>query len=238
MFTTNPQAQPGVYGPYTSQPRTLIYSDFEKVQRVSVPLVIDGTNSSWATNSPYTWLLPAGMLFGRNSTSKKYAPSVLGQTTANYVSGGTTVTTDANTAAYLASRLGASGTFNITGPAAASTAAASTSTTLVTYSAVNTTTGAITVTNIGANVLAGAWIQPIDGSQTVLWILGDDQGVAVVDGFFNRIDAQTGQMLSGGGCINTGYIVNYPTDPGFKLYVKAALRANASGMTFLDDFTG
>ena len=52
-------------------------------------------------------------------------------------------------------RIGSTGTFNLIGPASA---AGSNNTTQVTYSAVNTTTGVITITNIGANRIAGCFV--------------------------------------------------------------------------------
>jgi hypothetical protein len=33
-------------------------------------------------------------------------------------------------------------------------------------------------------------------------------------------------------------IVNYPSDPSLKAYLKSALRATCPGVTFLDDITG
>ena len=56
----------------------------------------------------------------------------------------TTITTDVNTAAELVRRIGATGTFKLTGPP---TAGGAVVTQTVTFSAVNTSTGAITITD-------------------------------------------------------------------------------------------
>jgi hypothetical protein len=54
----------------------------------------------------------------------------------------------------------------------------------------------------------------------------------------NRVDVFCGMLLAGGGTINTGMIVNYPSDASLKTYVKSALKAACPGVTFLDDITG
>ena len=64
-------------------------------------------------------------------------------------------------------------------------------------------------------------------------------GLQIVDQTYtNRVDVFCGTLLAGGGTINTGMIVNYPSDPSLKAYVKSALRATCPGVTFLDDITG
>jgi hypothetical protein len=235
MFS-NPQGKPGVVGNYDSQPREVFYSGREFAQFWAPPVTIDGTNSSNPLNAPYVWLLWAGTPMGRITATGKYANSILGLTAAAAASGATSITTDVNTAAEIVRRIGATGTFKLTGPPAASGAVA---VQVVTYSAVNTTTGVITCTALSAAAVSLSLIQPTDGSESIFTLLCEVDGLQIVDQTHtNRVDVFCGTLLAGGGTINTGMIVNYPSDPSLKTYVKSALKATCTGVTFLDDITG
>jgi hypothetical protein len=235
MFSI-PQGKPGVVGFFVSQPREVFFSGREFAQFWAPPVTVDGTNSSNPTNAPYTWLLWAGQLMGRITATGKYANSVIGLTSAATASGATSITTDVNTAAEIVRRIGASGTFKLTGPPAASGVVA---TQVVTYSAVNTSTGVITVTATSAAAVSASLIQPTDGSESIVTLLCETDGLQVIDQTHtNRVDVFCGTLLAGGGTVNTGMIVNYPTDPSLKTFVKSALRTYCPGVTFLDDITG
>jgi hypothetical protein len=235
MFSV-PQGKPGVVGNFVSQPREVFYSGRQFAQFWAPPVTIDGTNSGNALNAPYTWLLWAGMPMGRITASGKYANSILGLTSSATASGATSIATDVNTAAEIVRRIGASGTFKLTGPPAASGTVA---TQVVTYSAVNTTTGVITVTATSAAAVAGSFIQPTDGSEAILTLLCETDGLQVIDQTHtNRVDVFCGTLLAGGGTINTGMIANYPSDPSLKTYLKSSIRTFCPGVTFLDDITG
>ncbi len=198
-------------------------------------MTVDGTNSSNPLNAPYTWLLWAGTPMGRVTATGKYANSILGLSTVAAASAATSVTTDVNTAAEIVRRIGATGTFKLTGPPAA---AGTVATQVVTYSAVNTTTGVITCTALSAAAVSGSLIQPTDGSESILTLLCETDGLQIVDQTHtNRVDVFCGTLLAGGGTINTGMIVNYPSDSSLKAYVKNALRAICPGVSFLDDIT-
>ena len=235
MFSI-PQGKPGVVGNFTSQPREVFYSGREFAQFWAPPVTVDGTNSGNPLNAPYTWLLWAGTPMGRITATGKYANSIFGLSTAAAASAATSVTTDVNTAAEIVRRIGASGTFKLPGPPAAAGTGA---TQVVTYSAVNTTTGVITCTALSAAAVSGSLIQPTYGSETILTLLCETDGLQIVDQTHtNRVDVFCGTLLAAGGTINTGMIVNYPSDPSLKTYVKAALRSICHGVTFLDDITG
>lgn len=237
----SPNALPGMQNLYVSQPRDIFYSEADKAQYFSPPPAIDGTASGNAANAPYSWLLWAGQVVGRETSSGKYATSIMGQSTASYTSGATSLTTDVNTAAELVRRVGTSGTFSLIGPpSAAGTVASAT----VTYSAVNLSTGVITVSNIGANYISGSWIGPTDGSQlsggsSIYTLLAEINGVKVADVLnTTRVDAFTNRLWAGGGIINTSLIVNYPSDTSMITYLKTKIRAAVPGAAFSDDFTG
>jgi hypothetical protein len=235
MFSI-PQGKPGVVGNYVSQPREVFYSGREFAQFWAPPVTIDGTNSGNPLNAPYTWLLWAGMLMGKVTATGKYANSVIGLTGAAAASAATSISTDVNTAAEIVRRIGASGTFKLTGPPAAGGTVA---TQVVTYSAINTATGAITCTALSAAAVAGSFIQPTDGSEKIVTLLCETDGLQVVDQTHtNRVDVFCGTLLADGGTINTGMIVNYPSDSSLRAFVKSSIRTICPGVTFLDDITG
>jgi hypothetical protein len=236
MFSV-PTGKPGVLTTYTATPREIFLANRQFAQFIAQPVTIDGTLSGNPLNAPFNWLLFAGTLLGRVTATGKYAPSILGVTSAAYAHTGgsnTTVSTDVNTAAEIVRRIGTSGTFKLTGPPAASgTVAVQT----VTFSAVNTSTGAITITSTGSDAIAGSFIQPTDGSETVVTLLCDAWGKKVADQLnTTRVDVFDSQLLAAGGTINTAVVVNYPTDSSLKTWAKAALKTTCPGVNFSDDF--
>jgi hypothetical protein len=236
MFSV-PNGKPGVFSTYTATPREVFLANRQFAQFVAGPVTVDGTLSGNPLNAPFTWLLFAGTAMGRVTATGKYANSIIGSTTAAYAhSGGsnTTLTTDVNTAAEIVRRIGNSGTFKLTAPPAASGTVA---TQTVTFSAVNPSTGAITITALGADAISGAFIQPTDGSESIVTLLCDAWGTKVVDQLnTTRVDVFEAQLLAGGGTINVASIVNYPTDSSMKAWMKAAIKTACPGVNFSDDF--
>lgn len=117
--------------------------------------LIDGSESRDPGNGTINVLRP-GTLMGKRTSNGLYAPSVIGTLNAAYdaSAAGTTMTLDtAAEAVELARRIGSSGTFKLTGP---DTASGTVRTVTVTYSAVNTTTGAVTVTDISEDTSPSA----------------------------------------------------------------------------------
>ena len=236
MFSV-PNGKPGVLPSYTATPREVFLANRQFAQFVASPATIDGTLSGNALNAPYSWLLFAGTLLGRVTATGKYANSIIGLTASAYAhSGGsnTTISTDVNTAAEIVRRIGAAGTFKLTGPP---TAGGTVATQVVTYSAVNTSTGAITVTALSADAVIGSAIQPADGSETIVTVLCDAWGKKVADQLnTSRVDVFDGQLLAAGGTINTAVIVNYPADASLKAWVKQSIKQTCPGVNFSDDF--
>lgn len=184
--------------------------------------VIEGTKSRDPGNTDNVLSLRPGTLMGKITSGGFYAPSIIGVTTGAYTSGGTSLTVSAAQAAYLVARVGASGTFNLIGPASA---AGSNNTTQVTYSAVNTTTGVITITNIGANRIAGCFVAPEDGSQVPITFLPDGYNALVPD----DLSDIPFPFLPISGTVQTGNIINYPTDTTLITYVQQSLSSLAGG---------
>jgi hypothetical protein len=189
--------------------------------------VIDGAKSRDPTNSPTTVLQP-GTLMGKITASGKYAPSILGVTTVAYTSGGTTLTVAAATAAELVRRVGTSGNFNTVGPPGAAGTVATINTA---FSAVNTGTGAITVTSLGANMVVGSLIMPQDGSQNALTLIEDGYGIWVQDNDGLDIDVPFNRMPIAG-VIDDTQIVNWPADVSTQAFLRALL-STASGGKFV-----
>lgn len=232
-MTMNITGKPGALTTYVAQPRELFYGPRNDARFIPGPLTIDGTLSGNATNAPYSWLLFAGMPVGRVTSTGKYATSILGLTTSATAASATTVQTDVNTAAELVRRIGASGTFTLTGPPAANGTVASQT---VTYSAVNLSTGAITCSATSAAAVSGSFIQPTDGSGTIVTLICDQWGVKVIDGLnTTRLDVFDSELWAGGGIVATGMIVGYPADSSLKAYLKAAIRTAVPDAKFSDD---
>ncbi|MGA2233323.1 MAG: hypothetical protein ABSH22_20665 [Tepidisphaeraceae bacterium] len=235
MFNV-PNGKPGVLLNLTATPREVFYSGRERAQFVAVPVTVDGNLTSCPSNAPYVFEILAGTLMGRVTATKKYANSILGLTSSATASGATTIQTDVNTAAEIVRRIGATGTFKLTGPPSA---AGTVATQVVTYTAVNTSTGAITCSATSAAAVTLSLIQPTDGSDAILTMVTDLYGIKVTDQTnVNRVDVFDPRLLLGGGTINSQMIVNYPADTSLQAYVKAALKAFSSNVTFSDDITG
>ncbi|MGO8744622.1 MAG: hypothetical protein ACLQNE_01410 [Thermoguttaceae bacterium] len=100
--------------------------------------LVDGT--------PCPQVLQAGMVMGKvtaaGSYQGQYAPSILGLLTQGYGGATTTICVAAATAAEIVRRIGSTGTLNLTGPIAAG---GTVRTIQAAYTAVNTGTGAVTL---------------------------------------------------------------------------------------------
>lgn len=116
--------------------------------------IIDGTktrdafNTNISTDSNAYRDLESGLLMGRVTSGGKWANSVIGVSQGALTGAGTTLSLTAIAAVELVRRQGATGTFTLTGPKAAAGTVRSLT---VTYSAVNTTTGDVTITALGVN---------------------------------------------------------------------------------------
>lgn len=108
--------------------------------------VFNGAESRDPNNTGSTYVLRAGTILAKNSG--KYAPWAIGSTAGALTNSGTSITLAAAEAVELVRRVGASGTFILTGPP---TSGGTTRQLTVTYSAVNTSTGVVTITALGVN---------------------------------------------------------------------------------------
>lgn len=198
--------------------------------------IIAGASSRDPGNTGALNILRPGLLMGKITASGKYAPAVFGVTTGTnaqngtaYTSGGTSIAVAPAVAVEIARRVGASGNLTFTGPpSAAGTVAAITQA----FSAINTTTGVITITSLGANLVIGSLVGPADGSQTPLSIIGDGMGgfgVPVTDPFTNTdLDVPYPEFPIGGTLISAN-IINWPADTSTRTWIFSSLNANGAG---------
>lgn len=129
---------------YQSQPRNVFYQGEQFSRMLAGPLTIDGTACSNPDNSPYDWLLFAGTILGRNTATKKYETSIIGLTSGAIAAGAEALSVSVAVAKEIVRRIGTSGQLKLIGPP---TAAGIVAVQVLSFTAVNTGTGAITITN-------------------------------------------------------------------------------------------
>lgn len=226
---SNQTGTPGAGANIWTTPRVPLYARIDGLSEFPLPIIVDASKVYNFQNLPYWWLLYAGTLIGKETANNFYAPSIIGQTTVAYTSGGTSLTVAPGTATAIVNRIGQSGTFITQGPPAAAGTNALITTT---FSAVNTTTGVITVTSLGANMVSGALIQPTDGSQTPLGMICDTTGVKFTDWTnLNLVNNYVARMAIGG-IVNTNLVCNFPAD----ISIRAALQAQLPLLQFASNY--
>lgn len=224
---------PGMGSDKTATPRRVVFGGM--LAQLPGGVIIDGSESRDPLNTGDLDVLRAGVLMGKRTDNDLYAPSILGVLTEAYDKDGsetTQLTVSAATAVEVVRRIGSSGTLYLTGPPAA---AGTVATQTVTYSAVNVTTGVITINALAADSISGSFIQDTDGSETILTLIPDGFGIKVTDEDSTSVDVPFPKPPVGG-VLDASQIVNYPTDTSLIAYVKAALRAVGTGYAFDDDF--
>lgn len=222
---------PGIGSTRTATPRKILAS---VAGLLCLPggKIIDGSKSRDLNNAGDIDVLTAGLLMGKIAASGKYAPSILGVLQSAYTSGGTTITVTAAQAAEIVRRVGTSGNLIVIGPpSAGGTVAAITKA----FSAVNTTTGVITIANIGANMIAGSLVCTDDGTADPVTLIIDEYGIKVTDEDAANIDVPF-PTFAVAGMIDASQIRDYPSDNSLKAWVKSKLRTNGYGFLFDDDF--
>lgn len=167
---------PGIGSARTATHRNIFLQHSEKM--LAGGRLIDGAKSRDPGNTPDIGVLRAGLLMGEITATGLYAPSIVGVLTEAYTSGGTELTVSAAVATELDRLLGQSGTAEMVaiGPP---TAAGTLAVTDVDHSAINTTTGAITVTDLAASKVVGTLLAVKDGRQLPKTFISDLDGYGV-----------------------------------------------------------
>lgn len=187
--------------------------------------IVDGVKTRDPGNSADSIrTIRPGTLMGKVTSGGRYANSVIGNTSGALTGTGTTVTVSAAEATELVRRVGATGTFKLTGPPSA---AGTVRTLTATYSAVNTSNGQITITALGVNQQEDVRLNPAatggnlqlnvaktDGTRAttanIAWNATDATFLASIN---SALDTATGVT---GGIVATA-IAATDTDLGFTL---------------------
>jgi len=197
--------------------------------------IITGDYSRDPLNTGDVDVLRAGLVMGKRTADEKYAPSIIGVLTEAYDADGsskTTMTVSAATATEIVRRIGSSGSFNVTGPPSAGGTVV---TEEITFSAVDTSTGAVTITAASADFISGSFVQPTDGSETPLCLIDGGYGIKVTDQDDDDIDVRFSAMLIGG-IVDASQIVNYPSDSSLKTWLKTTKLNAVCQFVYDDDF--
>lgn len=188
--------------------------------------IIDGSKSRDPGNTGDVHVLRAGLLMGKITSGGKYAPSVLGVTTNAEAVGSTSIEVSAAVAVELVRRVGATGTFKLLGPSSANGVIGVET---VTYSAVNTTTGAVTVTAIAGHYVAGSLVLPTDGSEEPLTLIPDGSGLRVTDLDGTSLDVPFPEMPISGVVESANILPAWPSDTSLQAWIVSRLSQAAGG---------
>jgi hypothetical protein len=204
---------------------------------------ISGAASRDPDNTGNIDVLRPGMIMGKIATVINslgtvgfYAPSIIGKTNAAYTSGAGSITLTTQAATELLRRVGSTGSFTLVGPP---TVGGVVAVFTVVYSAINTTTGVVTITPVAANVVSGSLIMPTDGSQTPLSFISEKfqagTGIKVTDNDDVTNLDQPFAWFPIGGVLVAANIINYPADVSLKSWLKSELNQTVNGSVFKFD---
>lgn len=225
---------PGMRAARTASYRTIFLQRSESF--LAQGRIIDGTLARDTGNSDPT-VLRAGLVMGKVTTGGKYTNWMIGAVQTAYTSGGTTLALTPAQAAEFLRRLGASGTATakVIGPPSAAGTVAATS---MTWSAVDVTTGNITITSLGVNKIAGSIVTAFDGSEVPLTFIPDwDYGVKTTDQDGNGVASVEFPHLPVSGVVNAPQLLPWPSDTSIQAYIKNNLSTAQGGkFTFSDGY--
>lgn len=220
---------PGVRATKTATHR-IIFRQGDWTSDLAGGRIIDGSKSRDSGNTGDLDVLQPGLLMGKITASGKYAPSIVGVIQSAYTSGDLSFTVTAAQAVEIQRRVGSSGTLKAIGPPSAAGTVATTS---VTYSAINTTTGVITCSDLGVNKIVGTLIGVGDGSETPITLIPDGYGIKVTDvDNTTNLDVPFAQMPIAGVITATQVLPVWPSDTSLEAWINTSL--NTYGKFVLD----
>ncbi len=210
---------------------------FLSVEKAHLPggRYLDGTKARDTSNTGDTDRLQAGTIIGKlTAAPNDYANSIIGLSTVALTTVATTLQTTAAVAQEIVRRIGTSGTFKLIGPPSA---AGTVATTTVTFSAVNTSTGAITITATGVAYVANSIIAPTDGSEAPITFISDVDGdpVIVTDSDGTSLPRVELPKFPIGGVVISNNLIFYSSlDSSLKTWLKQQI-STALGPKFVFD---
>lgn len=202
---------PGMRSPKTATHRIVFRQDWDYF--FGLGKIIDGSKSADPGNTGDTIVLRPGVLMGKITASGKYANSIIDVTAGSLSGSGTSITLSANGASELNRRVGSSGTFTLTGPPTANGTARSLT---ITYSAVNTSSGVVTMTAAGvtevqtfnfANSPAGTFRLAIVDSSGVVQYTQRITYNATIGTLLSNLQAATDAVLAANAIVWSGTLV-------------------------------
>lgn len=227
---------PGFRSAVTATPRLIWRQGIQTV--FAGGTIIQGSQSRDPGNTGNINRLRSGLLMGKITaatfgTVGLYAPAITGITTGAYTSGGTSLTVSAAQALELERLVGQSGTSELVaiGPP---TSAGTVAVTTITHSAINTTTGVLTVSSLGVDKIAGTFIAVNDGRYTPITMIGTDFPVAVTDSDGTSINVPFAQMPIAGCPLVDSLLPAWPTDTSLQTWIMAALSTTSGGKFIFD----
>lgn len=193
---------------------------------------IDGTKARDTGNTGDLDVLRPGLPMGYATSGGLWSNSIMGLTNAAAAVGATSITLTSAAATELNRRVGASGTFKLTGPPSA---AGTVVTETVTYSAVNTTTGVATVTAITNAFISGSFVQPTDGSERPRSFIPDGfSTIKATDNDGTSLASVEWPTVPVAGVIDASQLLFWPSDTSLQAWLVARLN-DASGGQFVFD---
>lgn len=222
---------PGIGSARTAAFRNVLWGTEGKILKPQ-GVIVDGSKSRDSGNTGDLATLRCGLLMGRIAASGKYAPSILGVLAADAAGSATSVTVAAAQAAEIVRRVGATGTLRFVGPP---TAGGTVATFTETYSAVNTSTGAITCSALDAALKAGSLVCADDGTYLPRIIQGKEDGLKVTDQDGVDFDTYLADAIIGG-LVDFSQLIEASSEASVQAWIKAQLRAYGLAYSFDDDF--
>lgn len=225
---------PGMRTAQTATPRIVFKGGWPLLFRAG-GLYIDGVYSRDPGNTGDLDVLRPGLLMGKRTANNFYAPSILGVANGAILAGAVTITVSAAVVTELVRRIGASGTFKLTGPSVAN---GSVVTETITYSAASGTT--ITNTATANAFVTGSFIQPTDGSETPISLIPDEGGS--VFGGIKVTDTDNSTNLTvqwpcppiAGAIISSQILPAWPSDTSLQAWIMARLNGPGAGQFIFD----
>ncbi|RLC38154.1 hypothetical protein DRH27_02950 [Candidatus Falkowbacteria bacterium] len=221
---------PQVGSANSATPR-IVFKTMQGAQMFPGGKIIDGSKSRDPSNTGDVDVLLAGLLMGKITSGGKYAPSIIGPLTSAYAASDVRFKVGTAVATEIARRIGSTGSVKVTGPPAANGTVA---TSTMAFTAVDATTGYVTITALGTAFADGSFIQPTDGSETIKTFIPNQTGIKVTSDDSANANIQF-PLMPVGGQLDASQIGNYPSDTSLIAYIKAALRASSLGFVFDDD---
>ena len=195
---------------------------------------INGTGSRDSGNTGDLDVLRAGLLMGMDTVTGYYQPTILGVSQSAYTSGGTSLTVTAAQAVEIVRRVGSTGNLRYVGPPTANGTNAVSGD--IAYSAVNTSSGVITISSIGADKVAGSFVTDTDGTGLPRTLIPDGAGIKVTDNDGTSVAAVQWPNAPIAGVLLAEQLLYWPTDTSLQAWIVSSLNAASGGQYIFSDY--